>query len=286
MMKRIIKELALKNGIADIGFVKAREFIELKEIARKQVPFLKGSEDERINPFLINNNAKSIIVFICPYFSGNYGNVSSYAMGKDYHMVLKDKAQPIINQLCLSGFSADFFCDNSPLNERFLACSAGLGFIGKNGFLINNEYGSYVFIGHIITDAEFEYDKPIEMSCVGCDKCIKSCPTGALMENEYNAEKCISYITQKKSPLNEFEISAIKNSLMCWGCDACQKVCPHNGKKTNISQFTDDLITDIKSIECSNREFKKMYADRAFSWRGKGVIERNLKIINNIKTKD
>ena len=112
--------------------------------------------------------------------------------------------------------------------------------------------------------------------------CIKLCPGGALTENGFDERKCVSYITQKKGELSEEEMNAIRNSGSVWGCDICQRVCPENKNKelTGINKFRENLILCIKNEKISNREFKKKYAERAFSWRGKGVIDRNLSIIN------
>lgn len=285
-MKRRLADAAKNEGISQMGVVKAEVFSDLGDILQKHpdVPMTPKNTDERINPFLIMENVKSIIVYLFPYFSDNMPhNISKYAHGLDYHAVIQKKLSPSAALLRENGFSAVILADNSALNDRYLAFRAGLGFIGKNGFLINPVYGTYTFIGYILTDCPIEADTPMNISCNGCMKCIKACPGGALSDNHmFDADKCLSYITQKKGELTPSEQSLIHLSGCAWGCDICQDVCPHNIgiSPTEFEEFSQNLIHTLKLDEnLSNREFKKIYADRAFSWRGKKVIERNLKII-------
>ena len=278
-MKELIKKIAKENKISDIGFLKAEKFSAIKDVSK--TPFLPEC-NERENPFLIMEAAKTIIVLAFSYYTNTEGNLSMYARGQDYHHVTKKLSSPILDFLIDAGYKAEFFCDSASLNERYLANMAGLGFIGKNGFLISPEFGSYIFLAHIITNCEISPDKPNNKTCMACGKCIKACPAGALSRGDFYS--CLSYVTQKKGELSEKEKILIKNNNTCWGCDICQNVCPHNAdlNKTEISEFREDLICNLTYEDISNREFRKKYKNRAFTWRGKGVIDRNLSIIHNI----
>ena len=278
-MKSRIKECARKSGVSDIGFLKAEKGEE-SDVFFKDIPFVNAEPSERTNPFSVMADAKSVIVMLFSYKTDFSGNISKYAHGKDYHLVLKEKAEPIISLLLKEGFKAEFFCDNAVMDERFLARKAGLGFIGKNGFLISPKLGSFVFIAHIVTDCEILPDAENKDFCKSCGKCIKACPTKALATGDFYS--CLSYITQKKGELSDSEKKLISDNKMCWGCDICQECCPHNenAPNTDIPEFSEDLIINLDKLSMSNREFKKMYADRAFSWRGKGVLERNIRLIN------
>lgn len=277
-MKEKIRELIKISGFSDSGFADARIYSELSEI--RDVPFAPASGDERINPFLIMEDAKTIIVLLASYNTDAFGNLSSYAMGKDYHMVLKKYSEPVIEFIENKGFSARFFCDNAPLDERFLAYLAGLGFIGKNGFLISPKFGSRVFLAHIVTNMQIPADKPLELGCLNCGKCVSACPTKALKMGDFY--RCLSYITQKKGELSEEEADLIRKGGSCWGCDICQSVCPHNSDAplATIPEFSKNLITKLEIPEMSNREFKEKFGDRAFSWRGKSILMRNLAILD------
>ncbi len=273
------------QGACSCGVVRAREFFELCELLEKRgrVSLCEADIEKRINPFLLMPDAKSIIVCLFSYCTEEKGRISSYAMGEDYHGVVLKALDEGCNFLKNKGFLANAYVDDSPLVERHLAYLAGLGFFGKNGMLINEKYGSFVFVGYILTDCELDCDAPLENSmCIGCNKCIEACPGGALGEDfSFDENKCVSYLTQKKGELTAKEQEIIKKSGYIWGCDICQSVCPYNytAERTKIPQFLKNLVYDVKIDDnISNNEFKKTFANRAFSWRGKNVLKRNIDI--------
>lgn len=278
MITQEIIDAANKMNISEIGFVDAAEFSK-KEIS-SQSEFIK--KNSMTDVFSVMENAKSIIVFLVPYKTNAVGeNISRYALGTDYHTVCSDISAVLCRILENHGYSALSFTDSGELNERALAVCAGLGVRGKNGFVINKKYGSYTFISYIVTDCRFLPSSPLTSSCIKCGKCIKSCPGGAL-GNGFDEKKCASYITQKKGELSENEKNIIKKASSAWGCDICQNVCPMNKNALNtlLPQFSADLITHLEKEDISCREFKRKYSKRAFSWRGKAVIDRNLSILD------
>lgn len=229
-------------------------------------------------------NGKSAIVCLFPYFQGYYdGNLSLYARSIDYHLIIREKLEALTEFIrTLSPESTcENFADIGPQIERQLAYDAGLGFYGKNGMLINDDFGSYFFIGYILCDLPLKADKPLDKSCIGCNACINACPGGAL-KSGFEISKCASHISQKKGELTEGEIDILKKSGLIFGCDTCQRVCPHNNITPKpMGEFTDDLIhfLNIEDIEnLSNKEFMRKYKNRAFSWRGRNVLLRNLNI--------
>lgn len=274
-MKNQIIETARTVKISDIAFCSAEEY--RKSIKTKQSVFCSSKKTESLE------FAKSIIVCIFSYYNANRrGNISAYAQGKDYHIVAAQKMGYIKELLEKSGYRAQAYADTGTLNERTLAELSGVAFRGKNHMMISEKYGSYFFIGYILTDCELEADAPMNKSCAECGRCIKACPTGVLGKKDFDETDCLSYITQKKGELTKHEEALIRKTGCIWGCDVCQEVCPHNNgiEITDIDEFKEDLIVDLKiDEEISNREFKKMYANRAFSWRGKGVLIRNQKIV-------
>ncbi len=225
---------------------------------------------------------KSAIVCLFPYYCGESdGNLSLYARGLDYHLVIKEKLSPVCDfiRTLASDTECEIFADIGPEVDRRLAYEAGLGFYGKNKMLINDDFGSYFFIGYILCDLDLAPDTPLQKACMGCNRCIENCPGGALGE-EFDINKCASHISQKKGDLTESEIAILKKSGLVFGCDTCQRVCPHNNITPKpLKEFTEDLIDSISLSELeslSNRGFMKKYKNRAFSWRGKGVLERNI----------
>ena len=295
MNKEKLKEYFKSLGLDTVGITgvnvnyelekKLKERIEKEHITGMEEPILEN----RINPRNIMKDAKSIIVCAFPYHIDNEkeSNLSRYCRGLDYHIVAKELLQKVCDYLDenIEGFEYKIFVDNGPLVDRELAYLSGIGYFGINNNIITDKYGSYVFIGYIINNYEFSLDKPLDKECMKCGKCVKYCPGNALLGNyNMNPRKCLSYITQKKEELSLEEVKAIKSSGKIFGCDICQEVCPHNKniKETHIEEFMKDLILnlDYEEIdEISNKEFKRRYGNRAFSWRGKKIIKRNIEII-------
>lgn len=282
-MKELILSAAKTANISAVGVCRARIWHELDEILDEKTPMVTNNKQVRLNPFLHLPNAKSVIVCLFSYknSSKKSGNVSLYARGLDYHKVISEKLDLLKEILVSNGYEAKVFCDNTDLCDRYLAYMAGLGFFGKNRLLINEKYGSYTFIGSILTDAVLEPDEPISVACKNCGKCISACPGGALSSNGYDPLRCVSYLTQTKGELSTAEINAVKKSGFVWGCDLCQSVCPYNeyATDTDIPEFKYNLIDTLDiNMADSNKQFKKKYSDRAFSWRGFNIIKRNLNI--------
>lgn len=287
-MKEKIINLAHSGGISQIGIVNAEVFFDLGSVLEKHnvAPMTEPNINIRINPFLLMTDARAIIVCLFPYYANSEkANISKYARGEDYHSVIAKRLSQIKDFLESNAYKAEIYADNSPLNDRYLAYKAGLGFIGRNGFLINPLYGTYTFIGYIITDCPLEPDTPSAQSCANCMRCVQNCPGHALSQNgQSDFTKCLSYITQKKGDLTADEKRIVKQNGSAWGCDVCQDVCPHNinAKKTDFPEFAQNLICTLDIDEhISNKEFKRRYSDRAFAWRGKNVILRNLKVLEN-----
>ena len=227
-----------------------------------------------------NFEPRSVIVFLIPYYSREGENISRYAVARDYHIFIKELSERFVSEMkrAYPEYTFKGFGDHSPIDERYAALVGGLGILGDNGLLINEKYGSYVFISEIITDAPCELVEAREIGeivrCERCGACVKKCPTGALSDYSQN---CLSDITQRKGELTESEISLMKENNTVWGCDVCQAVCPHNRDPvvTPIGFFRSDIITrlDFDTINSmSDEEFKK----RAFAWRGKKTVIRNI----------
>ncbi len=225
-----------------------------------------------------------VYIFAIPYYTdcGDIRNISRYAVARDYHFYFKTLANEILGSLSASCPAYKFaaFADDSPIDERDAAARAGLGIIGKNGLLITEKYSSYIFLGEIITDMPTSAltIRAIK-ECIGCGKCLTACPRTEISE-------CLSAITQKKGALTEKEIYAIESYGTAWGCDICQEVCPHtrtaiaNGTiYTNIDFFKENLTPYLDRkllLNMSDSDF----AERAYSWRKKETILRNLDILN------
>lgn len=295
MKKEELKDFCKSIGLDCVGIAGVDCYNDLEKVIKHRLlnGYVTGMEEpvieKRINPKETMENVKSIIVCAFPYYIGNFkeSNLSKYCYGEDYHIVAKDMLQQICNYISskIDNFEYKIFADNGPLVDRYLAYLSGIGYFGINNNIITDKYGSYVFIGYILSNYEFKKDIPLEKTCIKCGKCVKYCPGNALLGNyEMNPKRCLSYITQKKGELEEEEEKVLRENRKVFGCDICQDVCPHNKNIpiTNIERFKDDIILklDNKEIdEISNKEFKRRYGNRAFSWRGKNIIKRNIDII-------
>ena len=245
-------------------------------------------------PYLYEKNGlpspKSATVFLIPYYTGYGENLSAYAVSRDYHAY----ASALFSNLY--AFTAQAypresflgFADHSPIDEREAAARAGLGVLGKNGLLINEDYSSFVFIAEILSSLPPEAlgtaTAVREIAyCHGCGACLSACPTGIL---DGRGDKCLSAVTQKKGALDDDEIRLIRENRTAWGCDACQIACPYTKaaiargsiltpieffKEQRVTQLTADIVRQM-----SDEEFKA----RAFAWRGRDVLYRNLAILD------
>lgn len=225
----------------------------------------------------IPEGAASILCFVFPYRAElPKGNLSRYAVPPDYHGIVV----PALERLALEleqrfppwRFSA--FCDNSPIPEVRAAALSGLGVRGENGLLIHPRFGSWVFLGEIVTDCLIEPTGREVFSCIGCGACGKACPGGALGAC-FARERCLSHITQKKGELTQQEASLLQAGGLAWGCDRCQECCPMNRESdsTNLTEFSTDCRVNVEKESPAGK-------DRAYSWRGPTVVLRNLELLN------
>ena len=249
-------------------------------------PFTAADVEERLRG-TTEFTPKSAIVCLFPYYIEHSGpsNLSRYTWGTDYHLVINEYLDKLIEKLQKMNTSAQFsiHCDTSPLADRYMAYLAGLGFYGKNNCFISPKWGSYVMIGTILTTLEFEPNTPLGQSCMGCNRCITACLGQCLGHEEFKYDTCKSYLTQKKGELTDREQHIIAKTPLVFGCDVCQEVCPHNQSipATPIPEFQRvEPYIDINELETlTNKEFKAKYGNRAFSWRGKKILIRNQNII-------
>lgn len=231
-----------------------------------------------------NIEAKSVIIFLLPYYVGGSVNLSEYSASKDYHLIIKEKTDKLINKLKQIYPSGNFvgFGDHSPIDERGAALTAGLGILGDNGLVINEKYGTYVFLADVICDvpaAELGAVSPHPvLRCKGCGACTAACPTGILRRE---GDDCLSAITQRKGELTSSEIDLMIRYNTVWGCDICQSVCPYNRepKITPIEFFHEERIPHL-TTEILDSLDDDTFKKRAFAWRKRKTVERNLKLLN------
>ncbi|MFZ7944881.1 MULTISPECIES: tRNA epoxyqueuosine(34) reductase QueG [Bacillaceae] len=289
-------------GIDKIGFTTADPFDELKNrlIRQQALGYQSGFEEpdieKRVTPSLLLEEPRSIISIALAYPSkmkerkeGRKGErrgiFSRASWGLDYHHILRDRLKRLEEFIISNIPDARLrsMVDTGELSDRAVAERAGIGWSGKNCAIITPEFGSYVYIGEMITSIPFEPDTRIEDQCGSCTKCLDACPTGALVQGgQINAQRCISFLTQTKGFIPDEFREKIGNRV--YGCDSCQTACPHNKGKNFYfhSEMEPDpevakpLLKPILSL--SNREFKNKFGYVSGSWRGKKPIQRNAMI--------
>ena len=227
---------------------------------------------------------KSVILFLIPYYAGRAENLSCYAASLDYHIAIRDLTDALIERL-EGEFPDNHFRgygDHSPIDERHAAVISGLGIKGDSTLLINEKYGTYVFIADIVTDISPDLlgavtPRPL-VTCSHCGACKRACPTGILRAE---CDECLSAITQRKGELTDGEIDLMRKINTVWGCDVCQNVCPYNRdpKPTPIDFFHKNRIVCLTSDALASLS-KAELKSRAFGWRGRKTVERNLKALD------
>lgn len=292
-------EYAKSIGVDKIGFTTAAPFHELKNRLRRQqeLGYQSGFEESNIElrtePLRLLEGAESIVSIALAYpsrmkdaplgkKSARRGIFCRASWGVDYHTAVRERLQLLEAWLIerVPAVKIKSMVDTGELVDRAVAERAGIGWSGKNCSIITPEFGSYVYLGDLMTNIPFAPDTPMEDECGDCTLCIDVCPTGAIEgPGQLNSKRCIAFLTQTKGFLPDEFRAKIGNRL--YGCDTCQTVCPKNKGKLNWihDEFTPDpelakpLLQPLLNI--SNKEFKGKFGHVSGSWRGKKPIQRN-----------
>jgi epoxyqueuosine reductase len=298
-LKQEVIAYSKEIGIDKIGFTTASTFDELRNrlIQQQELHYQSGFEEsdieKRTRPELIFERPQSIISIALAYPSKlkdapmskrgeRRGIFCRASWGTDYHVVLREKLQLLETFIKenVPGAMTKSMVDTGELSDRAVAERAGIGWSGKNTSIITPEFGSYVYLGDMITNLPFEPDQPMEDQCGTCNKCIEACPTGALVQGgQLNAQRCVAYLTQTKGFLPDEFRAKIGNRI--YGCDTCQTVCPKNkgidfhfhAEMEPDPELAKPLLKPLLTI--SNKEFKEKFGYVSGSWRGKKPIQRN-----------
>lgn len=300
----LIKNYAAALGFDHCGIAKA---VKLDDDARRleswlsngfngSMQYMQNHFELRIDPAKLVPGAKSVITLLLNYFPNALQNtdtakISKYAYGEDYHEVIRSKLKSLLQSIKenIGEVNGRGFVDSAPVLERSWAQKSGLGWIGKNGNLINKQAGSFFFIATLITDIELEYDDALAKDyCGTCTKCIDSCPTEAILPDKViDGSKCISYFTIELK--DAFIPEAMKGKFDSWmfGCDVCQDVCPWNrfskpNKEINFTAIPEILnYTKDDWEELTEESFKIIFKHSPLKRRKFEGIKRNLKFLQS-----
>ncbi|AID01785.1 tRNA epoxyqueuosine(34) reductase QueG [Staphylococcus xylosus] len=297
-LKQDVIDYAHTIGIDSIGFTTADPFDEMKQklVDYHAKGYASGFEESdielRTEPTLTLPTARSIIAIAVGYPNklkgapkstrgDRRGMFARASWGQDYHSIMRKRLDKLADYLRyrVEGVEIQSMVDTGALSDRAVAERAGLGYVGRNGFVINPELGTWTYLGEMLVSVPFAPDDPLLDSCGDCTICVDRCPTGALVgDGQLNSQKCISFLTQTKGYLADEYRYKIGNRL--YGCDTCQQVCPRN---KGINTQHDDIVLEpeilkprlVPLLKMSNKEFKNTYGHLAGAWRGKKPIQRN-----------
>jgi epoxyqueuosine reductase len=297
---KIVKDIAQSMGFDSCGIAEARR---LDDDARRlekwlnkgfhgEMKYMENHFDMRVDPTLLVPGAKSVITLLFNYFpdqepASQLPKVAKYAYGKDYHLVIREKLTDFLKRIRekIGQIEGRGFVDSAPVLERAWAVQSGLGWVGKNGNLINKKKGSFFFIATLITDLKLNADVPyMQDFCGTCNRCIEACPTNAILPNkEIEASQCISYFTIELKQSQLPDQYKGKSGEWIFGCDICQDVCPWNRFSQPHQEPSFEPLNSILSftiqdwINADQYTFNQLFKDspiKRSKWEG---IQRNLK---------
>jgi epoxyqueuosine reductase len=304
---RKIRAYAAELGFESCGFSKARRLIEeesrleawLKEGRHGTMSWMEQHFDKRLDPTLLVPGAKSVVTVVMSYHqpelfteliaTTHKPQISKYALGDDYHLVLKEKLFELYSYLdeINAGVQGRVFVDSAPVMDKAWARLSGVGWLGKNGNMLNRTLGSWFFIGEMIVDTDFEYDQPVADHCGSCTRCIDACPTQAIYApHQVDGSKCISYLTiELKEAIPETYHQAMGPWM--YGCDICQDVCPWNRKALPGSQDRLFARTDLLEKNTDFWEeldllaFRELFRNSAVKRTKLSGLQRNFAIVKD-----
>ena len=299
---KIIKAEAKRLGFLSCGISKA-EFLEeeaprlerwLHNNMHGNMHYMENHFDKRLDPTLLVEGSKSVISLTYNYYTdavqqdADAPKISKYAYGVDYHYVIKDKLNQLLEYIKneIGDIHGRTFVDSAPIMEKAWAKKSGLGWIGKHSNLITQKVGSYYFIAELIVDLDLEVDHAVTDHCGSCTACIDACPTQAINEPyKVDGSKCISYFTIE---LKENIPSEMKGQLDHWmfGCDVCQEVCPWNRFSKNHSEPLFNPNPKLLSMskkdweEITQETFNKVFKKSAVKRTKYSGLKRNVRFLN------
>ena len=302
---KTIKALALSLGFNFCGIARAG-FLEkeaprleswLKQGMHGQMHYMANHFDKRLDPRLLVEGAKSVVSLLYNYFPeqeigvDDPYRISKYAYGTDYHLVIKDKLKILLSEINaqIGEVAGRAFVDSAPVMDKAWAEKAGLGWLGKNGNLLNRKMGSFFFIAELIIDLELIPDDPTLDYCGTCTACLDACPTGAIPEpHVVDGSKCISYFTIE---LKEAIPDELKGQFGNWafGCDICQDVCPWNRFSSPHNEPLFKPNNELAAFNAKDWEeitqdvFSRVFKNSAVKRTGLAGLKRNIAFLKTKK---
>ncbi|MCI0564721.1 MAG: tRNA epoxyqueuosine(34) reductase QueG [Nitrososphaera sp.] len=297
-----IKSHALELGFAKIGIARADALTDEAKHLREwlgrgyqgTMEWMERNFEKRTDPCNIVPNAKSVLCVAMNYYTDtqhpvdpSVGRISRYAWGDDYHIIVTNRLNELFEYVkeIAPNVNGKLYVDTGPIIDKAWAARAGIGWQGKHTNVITKEYGSWVFLGEIILDAELEYDEPIADFCGSCTACLDACPTGAIIEPYVlDSTKCISYLTiEHRGEIDDKLKPHFENWV--YGCDICQDVCPWNKfqQMTNEETFQPRELNIAPKlselVEITQEEFTERFRKSPIKRTKREGLARNAKAV-------
>jgi epoxyqueuosine reductase len=286
---RIFREEAEREGFSRVGIARAeppsrfdrfREWIGAGRHAG--MAYLEKTAEVRASPANLLPGAQSVVCLAAshrsaPLRAADGSSIARYAAGPDYHGSLRKSAVRVaksVSRRLGEPFAWRVCVDSTPLAERSFAAAAGLGWIGKNGCLIDRELGSWLLLAEIVTDLDLPPDDPVAELCGSCVRCLESCPTDAFVgPGLLDAARCLAYWTiESRGPLPHDVKEALGDRV--FGCDVCQEACPWNGGVTDAGD-SPELPTRAEWIAMGKGEWRRRFGASALNRAGRRGVQRN-----------
>ena len=290
----MIKAEALRLGFFAAGIARATRVDEAAERDYREwlamnghasMAYLAGNLEKRFDPRLLVEGVTSIVCVALNYapaerFPEGELKIASYALGKDYHDVVKARLHQLAETIGAKDYRV--FCDSAPVLERYWAEQSGLGWVGKSGLLVVPHAGNRFFLGELFLVEEVDhYDTPMANRCGNCTKCIDACPTGALRQSRFDAELCLSYQTiENRGTLSPLAMA--KMGDMFYGCDRCVNACPWNSfsSPTAVAELKANpelmAMTRQRWANLTDDDYKRLFKGSAVKRAKFAQLKRNI----------
>jgi len=280
-LSSLIREEACRLGFFKAGIASARRLPDhghlrawIEQGMHGEMRYMERQLPKRIDPTLVLANARSLLVLAMNYHAGQAppdhplkGRISRYAWGDDYHIAIMDRLERLLAFVKKRVPSAQGLCyvDTGPVMEKVWAAETSLGWMGKHTNMITRDRGSWFFLGVILLDIELENDVPEKNYCGNCERCMRACPTGAIVAPYVlDARLCISYLTiELRGDIPSRLRPLIANRI--YGCDDCQEACPWNSfavaarEKVFVPREENLMPNLLSLVRITPQEFKQRF---------------------------
>ena len=287
---RVLREEAARQGFVRFGIARAGEpprhdrFTSWIAAGRHAgMRYLEETRAVRADPRTLLPGARTVVCLAAPHAAAPWvapdgARFARYARGTDYHGSLRHRALAVVDgaRKRLGDFWNHRVCvDSTPISERAFAAAAGLGWIGKNGCLIDREHGSYLLLAEILTDLDLPADEPVAESCGSCTRCLDACPTGAFLEpGVLDAGRCLSYWTiEHRGTIPDAWKTAIGAHV--FGCDVCQEVCPWNAPLSVLAGISEAAPTRAEILAMGKGPWRRRFGKTAVNRAARRGLQRN-----------